>query len=456
MASHDFPKGGARVGRRSRLVTAICVLCLGLLVGASAHALPEKEAAKPPAMSLSVHANQSVLLDSPFDIKRVSIARPETADVMVVSPRQMMVIGKAFGTTTLVYWSQQEVATTVEVVVGINLDLVREDLTKIAPGEVFEVTAAGDKLVLTGTVTDNVTQTRLLEGAQAHAKGVVNLLKVKKLEQVLLQIRVSEVDRTLSKELGFNYLFEGNTLRGALSPPNNFSPTFGNLRDQQIGDIGPNTSFSDMMNVFIAKPGMFPDFAAFLRVLDDKGGLKVLAEPNLVVANGAEGKFLAGGEFPVVISTGSTGTSSFSVTYKEFGVQLVFRPRISPNGEIYLNVSQEVSELDYANAVILQGFRIPALKTRKAESGLQLADGQTFVLAGLIDSKVLKQVSKIPLLGDIPILGALFRSTRYQNNETELMVMVTPKLIRPLNKDEIPALPSEKMDPKETNPDLIW
>ncbi len=211
-----------------------------------------------------------------------------------------------------------------------------------------------------------------------------------------------------------------------------------------------------MMNVFIAKPGMFPDFAAFLRVLDDKGGLKVLAEPNLVVANGAEGKFLAGGEFPVVISTGSTGTSSFSVTYKEFGVQLVFRPRISPNGEIYLNVSQEVSELDYANAVILSGFRIPALKTRKAESGLQLADGQTFVLAGLIDNKVLKQVSKIPLLGDIPILGALFRSTRYQNNETELMVMVTPKLVRPLNKDEIPALPSETMKPEELSPDMIW
>jgi len=279
---------------------------------------------------------------------------------------------------------------------------------------------------------------------------------VKKLEQVLLQIRVSEVDRTLSKELGFNYLFEGSTLRGALSPPNNFSPSFGNLRDTDLKNVGPNTSFSDMMNVFIAKPGMFPDFAAFLRVLDDKGGLKVLAEPNLVVANGAEGKFLAGGEFPVVISTGSTGTSSFSVTYKEFGVQLVFRPRISPNGEIYLNVSQEVSELDYANAVILSGFRIPALKTRRAESGLQLADGQTFVLAGLIDNKMLKQVSKIPLLGDIPILGALFRSTRYQNNETELMVMVTPKIVRPLNKDEIPALPSEKMNPEELSPDMIW
>jgi pilus assembly protein CpaC len=444
------------VGRRSWFVAAACVLCLGLLGGTSAIAQPEPGAAPPPANQLHVLAHQSVLLDSPSDIKRVSIARPETADVMVVSPRQMMVIGKAFGTTTLVYWSREEVANTVEVVVGINLELVREDLRKIAPGETFEVTAAGDTLVLTGTVGDNVVQTRLVEGARAHVKNIVNLLRVKKLEQVLLQVRVSEVDRTMAKELGFNFLFEGNTLRGSVSPPSSFSPFFGNLRDQSEADIGPNTSFSDLMNVFVAKPGAFPDFGAFLRILHDKGGLKTLAEPNLVVANGSIGKFLVGGEFPVIISTSSGGGTSPTVVYKEFGVKLDFEPKISPNGEIFLNVTQEVSELDFANGVILSGFRIPALKSRKAQAGLQLADGQTFVLAGLLDNKVQKQVSKIPLLGDIPILGALFRSTRYSNSETELMVMVTPKIVRPLNKDEIPALPTETMKPEETSPDLIW
>jgi pilus assembly protein CpaC len=279
---------------------------------------------------------------------------------------------------------------------------------------------------------------------------------VRKLEQVLLQVRVSEVDRTMAKELGFNFLFEGNTLRGSVNPPNSFSPFFGNMRDQNEGSIGPNTTFSDLMNVFVAKPGAFPDFAVFLRVLHDKGGLKTLAEPNLVVANGSIGKFLVGGEFPVIISTSSGGGTSPTVVYKEFGVKLDFEPKISSNGEIFLNVTQEVSELDFANGVILSGFRIPALKSRKAQAGLQLADGQTFVLAGLLDNKVQKQVSKIPLLGDIPILGALFRSTRYSNNETELMVMVTPKIVRPLNKDEIPALPTETMKPEETSPDLIW
>ena len=436
--------------RRSWLINAACLLCLGLLGGVCAHAQPEPGAVPPPAKSLHVLANQSVLLDSPFDIKRVSIARPETADVMVVSPRQMMIIGKTFGKTTLVYWSREEVAKTVEVIVGINLDLVREDLGKIAPGETFEVSAAGDTLVLTGTVGDNVVQTRLVEGARAHVKNIVNLLRVKKLEQVLLQVRVSEVDRTMAKELGFNFLFEGNTLRGNLSPSSNFNPFIGDAKEV------PGVAFSDLLNVFVAKPGAFPDFAVFLRALHDKGGLKTLAEPNLVVANGSVGNFLVGGEFPVVIQTSSGGGTSPTVSYKKFGIILEFQPKISPNGEIFLQVSQEVSELDFANGIILSGFRIPALKSRKAEAGLQLADGQTFVLAGLLDNKVQKQVSKIPLLGDIPILGALFRSTRYQNNETELMVMVTPKIVRPLNKEEIPALPTETMKPEETSPDLIW
>ena len=436
--------------RRSFLVNVVYLLCLGLLGGVSAHAQQESgAAAPPPAKQLHVLAHQSILLESPFEIKRVSIARPETADVMVVSPTQIMIIGKTFGTTTLVYWSKEEVANTVEVIVGINLDLVREDLRKIAPGETFEVTAAGDTLVLTGTVGDNVVQTRLVEGTRAHVKNVVNLLRVQKLEQVLLQVRVSEIDRTIAKELGFNFLFRGNTLVGGISPPNNFNPLTGDAATNQLLNIGEN------LNAFVTKPGL-QDFAVFMRALDDRGGLKTLAEPNIVVANGSIGNFLVGGEFPVVISTSTGAGTSPTVQYKEYGIKLRFAPQISSNGEIFLLVSQEVSELDFANAVVLSGFRIPALKSRKAETGLQLADGQTFVLAGLLDTKVQKQVSKFPLLGDIPILGALFRSTRYTNNETELMVMVTPKIVRPLNKDEIPALPSETMKPSEITPDLIW
>jgi pilus assembly protein CpaC len=394
-------------------------------------------------------------VDSESSIRRVSVARPETADVLVVSPRQILVIGKSPGTTTLIYWSEEEISTTLDILVGINLDKVREELQKIAPNESFEVSFSGETIVLTGSVSDNAVQNRLLDGAKAHAKNVVNLLKVNKLDQILLQIRVSEVDRSQAKELGLNMLFEGNTLRGSVSPGNAFSPFFGALRGSATTDTGPNTSFSDAMNLFVAKPGEFPAFAAFLRVLQDRGALKTLAEPNLVVANGAEGKFLVGGEFPVVYQTSAGGSSSFAVNYKEYGIRLSFQPKIESNGEINLKVSQEVSDLDFANAVVLSGFRIPALKTRRAESGVQLSDGQTFVLAGLIDNKISKEVTQIPLLGDIPILGALFRNTRYSSTETELMVMVTPKIVRPLNRDEIPALPTERMDPKETSPNLL-
>lgn len=431
---------------------AISVVMFGAVgTWAQQEAVPPQGAMK----SILVYANQSAIIDTGFDVKRVMVARPETADVTVVSPRQLVVVGKSAGTTTLVYWSEEEVPTTVEVVVGINLDQARKELRKSAPDEGFDIAASGDSLILSGTVRSDLVQNRLVEGAKAYAKNVVNLLKVEKLDQVLLQIRVSEVDRSQAKELGFNLLFEHGTYRGSISPANAFSPFFGKLRDEQAANIGPNQSFSDAMNIFVAKPGAFPKFAGFLRVLEDKGALKTLAEPNLVVASGAEGKFLVGGEFPIVYTTAAGGTTSFSITYKEFGVKLGFQPKIASNGDVYMKVSQEVSELDFANAVILSGFRIPALKSRKAESGLQLADGQTFVLAGLIDSKIQRQVTKIPLLGDIPVLGALFRNTRYSNTETELMVMVTPKIVRPLGREEIPALPTETIRPEETSPSLL-
>jgi pilus assembly protein CpaC len=192
-----------------------------------------------------------------------------------------------------------------------------------------------------------------------------------------------------------------------------------------------------------------------LRVLHDKGAIKTLSEPNLIVANGDEGKFLVGGEFPVVVASAAGSGAAASVNYKEFGIRLSFKPRIVSNGDVYMKITQEVSELDFANGIAISGFQLPALRSRKAESGLQLADGQTFVLAGLIDNKISRKVSKIPLLGDIPILGVLFQNTRYTNTETELMVMVTPKIVRPLNKEEIPALPTEMMKPEETAPSLI-
>jgi pilus assembly protein CpaC len=443
------------VGKRTGLSLILFSIFLALHLPVRAIGAQEGGQPATPAQSILVYANESVLLDTDFNIRRVSVAKPETADVLVITPRQLLIVGKAQGTTSLVYWSEEEVPRTAEIIVGINLDRVRQDLRKIAPDEAFELTASGNALILTGTVSSNLVQNRIVESAKTYATPVVDLLKVVKLEQVLLQIRVAEVDRSLAKELGLNMLFQpvidGGQYRGFLVPPGGFNSFTGNI----AGGASIDGSISDLTQLFAVTPGAIPKFAAMLRVLHDKGAIKTLSEPNLIVANGDEGKFLVGGEFPVVVASAAGSGAAASVNYKEFGIRLSFKPRIVSNGDVYMKITQEVSELDFANGIAISGFQLPALRSRKAESGLQLADGQTFVLAGLIDNKISRKVSKIPLLGDIPILGVLFQNTRYTNTETELMVMVTPKIVRPLNKEEIPALPTEMMKPEETAPTMI-
>jgi pilus assembly protein CpaC len=437
------------VARRSGLVFILSVMFLGLFVAARAGG----ETPAPPASSIYVYANKSALLDTDVPIRRVSVARPEIADVIVISPRQMLIVGKSPGTTTLVYWSVEGVTKVVDVVVDPNMDKIRTDLSNIAPGETFEVTTSGDSLILSGTVSTEMVQSRLVQAAKVYYPNIVDLLRVEKLEQVLLQIRVAEINRTLAKELGMTLflqgLIDGNIYKGFINPPGSFNSFSGSIGE------GPDSTFGDLTQVFIAKTTGTTQFAGLLRVLEDKGALKTLSEPNLVVANGDEGNFLVGGEFPVVIASAAGSGAAASVDYKEYGISLNFKPVIVPNGDIYIKISQEVSELDFANGVAISGFQLPGLKTRKAESGLQLADGQTFVLAGLIDSKITKKVTKIPILGDIPFIGALFRNSRYLNEETELMVMVTPKIVRPLNQEEIPALPTELMLQNETSPKLF-
>lgn len=443
------------MGKRRGLSLFLVTMFLAFHVPLGVTGAQDADLPATPLQAIRVYANQSVLLDTDANIKRVSVAKPETADVLVISPRQLLIIGKVPGTTSLVYWNGNEVPTAAEIVVGINLDTVREDLRKIAPDETFEITASGNALILTGTVSSGLVQTRVVESAKTYAANVVDLLKVEKLDQVLLQIRVAEVDRSLAKELGLNMLFQpvinGGQYRGFLTAPDGFNTFTGNI----AGGGSVDGTISDLTQLFVATPGAIPKFAAMLRVLHDKGAIRTLSEPNLVVANGDEGKFLVGGEFPVVIANAAGSGAAASVEYKEFGIRLGFKPRIANNGDIYMKIMQEVSELDFANGITISGFQLPALRSRKAESGLQLADGQTFVLAGLIDNKTSRNVSKIPLLGDIPIFGAMFRNTRYTNTETELMVMVTPKIVRPLNKEEIPALPTETMPPEETSSALF-
>lgn len=440
------------MGKRSGLSLILFTVFLGLMVPGGAVFGQEGSAAGAPSKEIRVYANQSALLDTDFPIKRVSVARPEIADVLVISPRQLLIIGKVQGMTTLVYWNPGEVPTTVEINVVINVEQARENLKKIAPGEQFELTASGNALILSGTVSSIMVENRLVQSAKVYANTVVDLIKVAKLDQVLLQVRVAEVNRTLAKELGLKMLvqpvMDGGQYRILVAPPGGFDTATGTVP----GTVG--LSITDLTNLLLTTPGGTPKFAAVLHALQDTGAIKILSEPNLVVANGDEGSFLVGGEFPVVIASAAGSGAAASVSYKEYGIRLKFKPKIVSNGDIYLKIYQEVSQLDFANGVAVSGFQLPGLKSRKAESGLQLGDGQTFVLAGLLDNKTSKKVTKFPVLGDIPVLGVLFRNTRYTEEETELMVMVTPKIVRPLEKEEIPALPTEMMKKGETNPSL--
>lgn len=440
------------MGKRTGLSLILFTVFLGLMVPAGAVFGQKGSTAGAPSKEIRVYANQSALLDSDVPIKRVSVAKPEIADVLVISPRQLLVIGKVQGTTTLVYWNPDEVPTTVEVNVVINVEQARENLQKIAPDEPFELTASGNGLILSGTVSSVLVENRLVQSAKVYAQTVVDLMKVAKLDQVLLQVRVAEVNRTLAKELGLKMLvqpvMDGGQYRILVAPPGGFDAATGSA----TGSL--DISLSDLTNLLFSTPGQSPKFAAVLHALQDRGAIKILSEPNLVVANGDEGSFLVGGEFPIVVASAAGSGAAASVNYKEYGIRLRFKPKIVSNGDIYLKIYQEVSQLDFANGITVSGFNLPALKSRKAESGLQLGDGQTFVLAGLLDNKTSKKVTKIPVLGDIPVLGVLFRNTRYSEEETELMVMVTPKIVRPLEKEEIPALPTEMMRKGETNPSL--
>src|SRR5512134_249235 len=336
-----FPpdRGYPSVNRIQGTAVILLVACIGFLCPQPAGASFKMGVEGSSAKKLHLALNQSFLLDTSLKIKRVSVGKPEIADVTVVTPKQLLVTAKSPGTTTLIYWSEQGLPTSMDVNVEKESG-VQADLQRIAPGEKFHISGPPDAMILSGKVSTDTAQQRIVDAAKAYSKNVVNLLAAERAEQIMLQVRVAEVDRTAARELGFGAQTEQGSIRGSLSPGNAFSPFFGNLRDQQIGNVGPNFSFSDALNLFVAKPGAFPKFAALIHALHDKGALRTLAEPNMVVANGGEGKFLAGGEFPVVYSTAGAAGNAVSVSYKEFGVRLNFKPKITPNGEISLKIAQ--------------------------------------------------------------------------------------------------------------------
>jgi pilus assembly protein CpaC len=386
---------------------------------------------------------RSTVLDVGTPITRVSLTSADIADALVTSPNQLLINGKLPGAISMFVWDRGGALKRYEVIVQRDLARLTEQIRTLFPGEKIEVSSSGKNVVLSGFVSNKDIIEKAVNVAAGHVdkkEEVVALLQLQAgapSNQVLLRVRFAEVSRSALTELGASIFTSptgiNNTI-GRISTQQFPSAGFENLEwTKASGDFGSDVTsakgsftFSDFLNVFLFNQKY--DIGAMVKLLQSKGMFQSLAEPNLVSESGKEASFLAGGEFPIPIAQGSGANIGISVIFKEFGIRLTFTPTVI--GErVHLKVRPEVSTLDFANAVTLGGFRIPALTTRRTETELELQNGQTFAIAGLMNNSVTSTLSKVPGIGDIPILGLLFKSKAAQKQQTELIVMITPQIL---------------------------
>ena len=383
---------------------------------------------------------RSTVLNIGQPITRVSLTSPDVADAMVTSHQQLLVHGKAPGTITMFVWDRSGGIRRYEVVVQRDLSQLVHQVQQLFPGEPITVTSNGEHVVIAGTVSSKYVVDKAAEVAAGYVKKadeVVNLLKQEEgiaSQQVLLRVRFAEVSRSALTELGASYAangFKDGRWFGRIAPPGVPAPEW---------DDAGKFVFSDFLNLFLFDTKN--QLAGVVRALQEKGLFQSLAEPNLIAENGKEASFLAGGEYPYPVVQGTSGGTSVTIQFKEFGVRLSFTPTIVGDDLVKLKVAPEVSSLDFANAIIVDGFRVPAISTRRTQTEVELQDGQTFAIAGLMNNTLTTQMSKIPGIGDIPILGLLFRSKAAQKNQTELVVMITPQILRRNSTGVSPRLPN--------------
>ena len=393
--------------------------------------------------SVRLLVGRSTIIDVGSAIQRVSLTSADVADAVVTSSNQLLVNGKMPGTISMYVWERTGGLRRYEIVVQRDLANLNEQMKQLFPGESIEAQSSGKGIVLSGQVSSKEVLDKAMNVAGGYADKageVVNLLRLQEglaTNQVLLRVRFAEVSRSAMTELGVNLFTSPTGVKNTLGrvqtgqfPGVGFDDLKVTKADSSFGGAVTSAegkfTFSDFLNLFLFSEKY--DIGAMVRALQTRGLFQSLAEPNLVAESGKEASFLAGGEFPVPIAQGTGGTVAISIQYKEFGVRLNFTPTVNGN-RVHLKVRPEVSTLDFANGILMQGFRIPALSTRRTETELELIDGQTFAIAGLMNNTINSTLQKIPGIGDIPILGNLFKSKAAQKNQTELVVMITPQIL---------------------------
>jgi pilus assembly protein CpaC len=391
-----------------RSLAASVALLLGL------HAVPAaaQRVLTQPERVVSVSKGASALLVNPVPIQRFSVGEPTIAEALVLSPTEVLINGKSLGTTTLFLWDNATTVRVYSVEVTADAPALQRYIRNAMPQEEIEVSASGNSVALNGAVKDPNSVARAIEIAKTSGAAVIDNLIAPPAVQVMLQVRFAEVNRTALREFSTR-LTQVNADEIDGETPTNWRTT---------------TSGDGTISFFMSQPGSSID--AFIQALKTKGDFRSLAEPNLMTLPGKEAYFLAGGRFPFpTIQGGAGATNAITIRFEEFGVRLRFTPEITRSKAIRIKLEPEVSSLDFANGLVISGFEIPTILTRKATTEVELSEGQYLAIAGLLDNRTIDNVTKIPILGDIPILGSLFRSKSLQQSRTELLILITPKLV---------------------------
>jgi pilus assembly protein CpaC len=425
---------------------------------ASQTTLPPQSSPSQGSAPLRVMVDKSLLINTTERLKRISVSDPNVIYATVVTPTQILVHGRSPGEVSLLIWDELERSRSFDVRVDVDVSACAEEEHRVFPDEQISVTPSRAAIVLSGHVSTEDVAKRAGELASAYSKNVINVLTFGPVgaQEVLLEVKFAEVDRSALTQLGINAFSTGA------------ANVIGTTTTGQYGGFGPqnitqtqglntpvttNQTVSSILNMFLFSPNLH--LGAVIEALQTKNLLQILSEPTLIAMNGKKSSFLAGGQFPFPMVQPGQGFTAVTIAFKDFGVKLDFTPVIMPNGNIHLTVAPEVSTLDYADAITISGFTVPALSTRKAETEFELRDGQSFVIAGLIDNRVTDTWNKIPFLGDIPVLGAFFRSKNMSKSNSELMVLCTVHKTSPAAeppatpKNPAPFLDNGKFDGKK-------
>jgi pilus assembly protein CpaC len=420
-----------------------CWLVASLL----AVALPAVCANDGTPVDLAVTVGKSIVLDTAADLRRVAVANGDLAEALAVNPREVLINGKAPGETSVILWQQDGVRTLYDLTVHQNtarIEAIQAQLKRGVEGQQIGLEFENDTVFLRGTVKDLSSAERAVAMAGTLGK-VVNLLRVEvpaAEPQILLHVRFADVDRSAAASFGINLLSTGATNTVGQTTTGQFGPA-----SPSIQGNGVQFTLSDALNIFLFRRDL--NLGTVIKALEARNLLQMLAEPNVLASNGKTASFVAGGEFPFPVVQGGAAAGSVTIQFREYGVRIVFLPVVTPRGSIRLQVAPEVSSLDYSNALQFDGYTIPALATRRIQTQVELESGQSFVIAGLLDNTITESLNKIPGIGDIPLLGKLFQSRTRTRSNSELMVLITPELIRPIPGGV--ALPEVRM-PEEFLP----